>query len=142
MNRTGTAHWEGGFKGGKGVLSTQSGALDNVTYSGRSRFETEPGTNPEELVAAAHAGCFTMMIAVLLEEKGLAARTLDTKANVKLEKLEDGYAITAVHLDVTGSGEGINAEIFEEVVGNAKEVCPISRLLRGSAKTTSEAHWK
>src|SRR5580698_1422850 len=100
MQRTGTAHWSGGLKDGKGTVSTQSGVLKQTQYSFSTRFEDGIGTNPEELIAAAHAGCFTMALSAQLGNAGLTAESIDTTAAVTLEKVEGGFSITAVHLDV------------------------------------------
>uniref|UniRef100_UPI00374D7302 OsmC family peroxiredoxin n=1 Tax=Flavobacterium sp. TaxID=239 RepID=UPI00374D7302 len=109
MIRTAKAHWEGNLKEGKGALSTQSGVLENTNYSFKTRFEEgEEGTNPEELLAAAHAGCFTMAVTSMLNAKGITANKLDTEATLTME----GLSITGIHLNITGSIPGINAEEF------------------------------
>ena len=135
MKRTASAHWAGNLKEGKGELTTQSGILQNTNYSFKTRFaDGEKGTNPEELLAAAHAGCFTMTVNAALREKGLNATALDTEATVKLE----GLAITAVHLAVTGKVSGISAEEFEIIAKSAEKNCLISKVLNISI--SSEAH--
>src|SRR6476659_4100661 len=106
MKNFGTAVWRGGLKDGKGAISTQSGALKEYPYGFASRFEGKPGTNPEELIGAAHAGCFTMALSLILGEAQLTAAQMDTKAEVTLEKLADGFAITAVHLTLRAKVPG------------------------------------
>ncbi|HWZ23245.1 MAG TPA: OsmC family peroxiredoxin [Cytophagaceae bacterium] len=136
MKRTGKAHWSGTLKEGKGELSTESGILDKTNYSFKTRFaEGEKGTNPEELLAAAHAGCFTMAVGAILTEKGLNPKSLDTEATVSME----GLSITAVHLSITGSVAGISADDFTAVTKDAEKNCLISKVL--SIPITSEAHF-
>lgn len=132
MDRTASAHWSGGLKDGKGTLTTQSGVLQQTAYSFAKRFESEPGTNPEELIAAAHAGCFTMALSAQLGNAGMTAQSLDTTATVTLEKLESGFAITKVHLQVTARIPGADAAKFEQAAKNAKEGCPVSKLLKAA----------
>ena len=135
MERTAKAHWQGTFKEGKGTVSTQSGILEETNYSFKTRFdEGEKGTNPEELLGAAHAGCFTMSVAAILTKKGLNPTSLDTKATVSME----GLNITAVHLSITGVIPGINADEFSAVTTDAKKNCLISKIL--NIPVTSEAH--
>jgi lipoyl-dependent peroxiredoxin len=134
MKRTASAIWSGGLKEGKGSLSTQSGILDNTQYGFSTRFENGPGTNPEELIAAAHAGCFTMALSAQLGEAGMTAQRLHTSASVSLDKIENGFAITAVHLDLVASIPGANQQAFEAAVEKAKVGCPVSKLL--NAKIT------
>ncbi|MFA6126277.1 MAG: OsmC family protein [Bacteroidales bacterium] len=134
MVRTAKAHWSGTLKEGNGTLTTQSGVLDKTKYSFTTRFENEKGTNPEELIGAANAGCFTMWVASLLTKKGLNPTSLDTEAKVTLE----GTAITGIHLSITGSVPGINAKDFEAVTKDAEKDCIISKAL--SVPITSEAH--
>jgi len=134
MVRTAKAHWTGTLKEGAGTLTTQSGVLDNTKYSFTTRFEGEKGTNPEELIGAANAGCFTMWVSSLLTQKGLTPASLETEATVTLE----GTTITGIHLSITGSVPGINAEDFEAVTKAAEKDCIISKAL--SVPITSEAH--
>lgn len=135
MKRTAKAHWEGNLKEGKGNLTTQSGILDKTNYSFKTRFaEGETGTNPEELLAAAHAGCFTMAVGAILTEKGLTPTALDTEATVSME----GLSITAVHLSITGSVTGISPEEFEAITKGAEQNCLISKVL--NIAISSEAH--
>ena len=130
INRTGSAAWQGGIKDGKGSISTQSGALKAYPYGFASRFEGTPGSNPEELIAAAHSACFTMALSLILGEAKLTAEQLDTSAQVSLESVEGGYAITAVHLTLKGKVPGATAEQFVELANKAKAGCPVSKLLK------------
>ncbi len=137
MIRTAKAHWEGNLKEGTGTLSTQSGVLENTNYSFKTRFEEgEKGTNPEELLAAAHAGCFTMAVSSMLNAKGITANKLDTEATLTME----GLNITGIHLNITGSIPGINAEEFATITKDAKKNCLISKAL--SIPITSEVHFE
>jgi len=130
INRHGSAVWEGGIKDGKGAISTESGALKAYPYGFGSRFEGKPGTNPEELIAAAHAGCFTMALSLILGEAKLVAVHMETSAKVTLEQVTGGYAITAVHLALTAKIPGADQATFEKLAGNAKAGCPVSKLLK------------
>jgi lipoyl-dependent peroxiredoxin len=137
MQTYGSAAWQGGIKDGKGAISTKSGALKEYPYGFSSRFEGKPGTNPEELIGAAHAGCFTMALSLILGEAGLKAEHMETKADVTLEKVGDGFAITAVHLSLDAKVPGATQSKLEELAGKAKAGCPVSKLL--NAKITMEA---
>ncbi|MFL1405465.1 OsmC family protein [Marinobacter sp. M1N3S26] len=137
MKRTGSAIWQGGLKDGKGKLATQSGVLSDSRYGFQTRFEEEPGTNPEELIAAAHAGCFSMALSMILGEADLTPDKIDTKAHLTLDKTEDGFAITRVHLDVTARVPGADQAQFEELAQKAKVGCPVSRVLK--AEITMDA---
>jgi osmotically inducible protein OsmC len=130
MTTFGTARWRGGLKDGKGAISTKSGALNEYPYGFASRFEGKPGTNPEELIGAAHAGCFTMALSLILGEAGLTADEMNTKAEVTLEKQADGFAITKVHLTLTAKIPGTDAAKFQELAAKAKAGCPVSKLLK------------
>ena len=130
MTTFGTAVWHGGLKDGKGAISTKSGALNAYPYGFASRFEGKPGTNPEELIGAAHAGCFTMALSLILGEAGLTADEMNTKADVTLEKLADGFAITKVHLTLRAKIPGCDDAKFQELAGKAKAGCPVSKLLK------------
>ena len=130
INKTGSAHWEGGIKDGKGAISTETGALNAYPYGFASRFEGKPGSNPEELVGAAHAACFTMALSLILGEAGLKADALDTTARVTLDKLEDGYAITAIHLSLQGKVPGADQATFQSLADKAKAGCPVSKLFK------------
>ena len=137
MKRTASAVWQGGLKDGKGSISTDSGVLENTQYSFSTRFEEGKGTNPEELIAAAHAGCFSMALSGQLGNAGLTAERINTSAAVTLEKTDAGFTITKVHLDVTAKIPGATDEAFQTAAGNAKAGCPISRLLK--AEITMDA---
>ena len=130
MQTYGSAVWQGGIKDGKGAISTKSGALADYPYGFSSRFEGKPGTNPEELIGAAHAGCFTMALSLILGEAGLTADEMNTKAEVTLEKVADGFAITKVHLTLNAKIPGCDDAKFQELAGKAKAGCPVSKLLK------------
>jgi osmotically inducible protein OsmC len=132
MQRTATAHWTGGLKDGRGTISTQSKVLNNTQYSFSTRFENGIGTNPEELIAAAHAGCFSMALSAELGKAGLTPETIDTTATLSLEKTDAGFTITTVHLDVAVKLPGADAQKFEEVAQAAKKGCPVSRVLNAN----------
>jgi osmotically inducible protein OsmC len=132
INRTGSAVWSGGLKDGKGKLSTQSGVLKDTPYGFKTRFEDSPGTNPEELIAAAHAGCFTMALSAQLGEAGMTATRLETTASVSLDKADGGFAITAVHLTLVATIPGASEEAFKAAAMRAKEGCPVSKLLKAT----------
>lgn len=130
MKKFGQAAWSGGIKDGKGAISTESGALKDYPYGFASRFEGQPGTNPEELIGAAHAGCFTMALSLILGQAGLTAEHMETKAEVTLEKEGEGFAITAVHLTLRARIPGADEATFQELAGKAKAGCPVSKLLK------------
>lgn len=130
INRTGSAAWQGGIKDGKGSISTESGALKAYPYGFASRFEGMPGTNPEELIGAAHAGCFTMAFSLILGQSNLVAEHMETSAKVTLEQVEGGYAITAVHLTLKAKIPGADQATFEKLSAMAKAGCPVSKLLK------------
>ncbi len=129
MKTFGTAEWHGGFKDGRGAISTKSGALDKYPYGVASRFEGTPGTNPEELIGASHAGCFTMALSLFLGEEGLTAERLETRSDVELEKDGGGFAVKKVHLTLHAKIPGVDEAKFQEIAKKAKENCPISKLL-------------
>jgi osmotically inducible protein OsmC len=137
MKRKASAVWQGGLRDGKGRLSTPSGVLSDTQYSFATRFEDGIGTNPEELIAAAHAGCFSMALSGQLGDAGLTARSIQTTATVTLERTDAGFTITAVHLDVSAAIPGASAAAFATAAENAKAGCPVSRLL--NAKITMDA---
>ena len=137
MKRTASAIWRGGLKDGKGAISTQSGVLSNTQYSFTTRFESGIGTNPEELIAAAHAGCFSMALSAQLGTAGLAPESIATTATITLEKLDAGWTITASQLDVSAKVPGATPAAFEKAAQDAKAGCPVSRLL--NAKITMDA---
>jgi osmotically inducible protein OsmC len=138
MVRKASAVWNGSLKEGKGTISTESGVLASTRYSFSTRFENEHGTNPEELIAAAHAGCFTMALSGQLGNAGMTAESLETTAAVTLEKLEAGFTITKIHLDVTARIPGADQAAFEKAAANAKAGCPISRLLKAEITMTAK----
>jgi len=131
---TGSAVWSGGIKDGKGAISTKSGALKDYPYGFFSRFEGKPGSNPEELLGAAHAACFTMALSLILGEAKLTAEKMETTAEVSLDKAEQGFAITSVHLSLKGKVPGADQAKFEELANKAKAGCPVSKVL--NAKIT------
>ena len=137
MNTFGAAVWEGGIRDGKGAISTKSGALDKYPYGFASRFEGNPGTNPEELIGAAHAGCLTVALSLILGEAQLTAEHMETRGEVTLDKVEDGFAITAVHLTLTAKIPGADPARFQELAAKAKAGCPVSKLL--NTKITLDA---
>lgn len=137
MLRKASAVWNGGLKDGKGQISTDSGVLKDTQYSFSTRFEDGIGTNPEELIAAAHAGCFSMALSGQLGNAGLTADSINTTAEVRLEKLDSGFAITKVHLTVRARVPGADNEAFMTAANNAKTGCPISKLL--NAEITMDA---
>ena len=132
MKRNASAEWKGGLKDGKGTISSDSGVLANTQYSFSTRFEDGKGTNPEELIAAAHAGCFSMALSAQLGTMGLTPARISTSASVSLDKVGDGFAITAVHLIVKASVPGADAAQFETAANNAKAGCPVSKVLKAT----------
>jgi osmotically inducible protein OsmC len=137
MKRKASAEWQGGLKEGKGKISTDSGVLQDTQYSFSTRFEEGKGTNPEELIAAAHAGCFSMALSGQLGNAGLTADSINTTAAVTLEKTDAGFTITKVHLEVRAKIPGASQEAFDSAANNAKAGCPVSRLLK--AEITMDA---
>jgi osmotically inducible protein OsmC len=137
IKRSGHAVWRGGLKDGKGTVSTDSGVLKDTPYDFRKRFESEKGTNPEELIAAAHAACFSMALSLFLAQEGMTAESIDTRATVTLEEVGGGFSVTASHLDTTVKIPGADRAKFEKAAEGAKSGCPISKLL--NAKITMEA---
>ena len=137
MRRKASAVWNGGLKDGKGMISTDSGVLSETQYSFSTRFEDGKGTNPEELIAAAHAGCFSMALSGQLGQAGLTAESINTTATVRLEKTDSGFAITSVHLEVKAKVPGADKQAFETAANNAKAGCPVSKVL--NAEITMEA---
>ena len=129
IKRKGSAAWQGGLKDGRGTISTESGALTAYPYGFAARFEGKRGTNPEELIAAAHASCFTMALSLILGEAKLTAERMDTTAEVTLEQVPDGFAITAVHLSLKAIIPGADQATFETLAAKAKAGCPVSKLL-------------
>ena len=132
-----SAHWEGDLKNGIGSLSTETNVLNKAPYGFKARFEGGKGTNPEELIGAAHAGCFSMALSMILGEANLKAESIDTEAQVTLEQLADGFSITAVHLILKAKIPGATQQQFDELTRKAKEGCPVSKVL--NAKITLDA---
>jgi osmotically inducible protein OsmC len=137
MLRKASAVWNGSLKEGKGKISTESKVLSNAQYSFSTRFENGIGTNPEELIAAAHAGCFSMALSAQLGNAGITPESIETTAAVTLEKVDAGFTVTKVHLDVTAKIPGANAAAFEKAAQDAKAGCPISRLLKAEITMTA-----
>jgi lipoyl-dependent peroxiredoxin len=137
MQRKASAVWQGGLKDGKGTLSADSGVLKQTPYSFAQRFESAPGTNPEELLAAAHAGCFTMALSAQLGAAGMTAERLETTATVTLEKVGDGFSITKSHLDLVAKIPGADQGKFDTAVKAAETGCPVSKLFKAEISVTS-----
>lgn len=132
MKKSASAHWSGGIKDGQGTISTETGVLSEAPYGFKSRFEDGPGTNPEELVAAAHAACYSMALSLGLGNAGLTATNIDTKATVTLAKDGDGFSITAVHLNCEAKVPGANAATFDDIAQATKLACPVSKVLKAA----------
>ncbi|WP_017429842.1 OsmC family protein [Vreelandella jeotgali] len=128
MDRHASAHWAGGLKDGKGTVSSESGVLDARPYNFGQRFENEPGTNPEELIGAAHASCFSMALSLVLGESGYTPDEVDTQARVTIRESDDGFEIPAIHLDVTATVPGADDAAFQQAAEGAKAGCPVSKL--------------
>jgi len=137
MDRKASAVWKGGLKDGKGEFSAPSGVFSHVPYSFKTRFEDAPGTNPEELIAAAHAACFSMALSAQLGAANLTPETINTTASLKMEKLDTGWAITTIHLDVNAKVPNADDAGFQKAAENAKTGCPVSKVL--NAKITMSA---
>lgn len=129
MKKTASAVWQGDLKSGKGTISTQSGALNDNPYGFNTRFEDTPGTNPEELIGAAHASCFSMALSMMLGQAGLTAERIDTKAEVTLDKVGEGFSITAIALTLKARVPGADENQFQQIANQAKEGCPVSKVL-------------
>lgn len=129
IHKKGQAHWEGDIKRGKGTISTESKALDNQPYGFNTRFEGKPGTNPEELIGAAHSACFSMALSLMLGEAGFTPESIDTVADVSLDKVDGGFGITKVALQSKVKLPGIAKDQFDKIIQQAKAGCPISKLL-------------
>ena len=132
MQRKASAVWKGGLKDGKGTVSATSGVLSNTPYSFSTRFENAPGTNPEELIAAAHAACFSMALSAQLGGANLTPENISTSATLTMEKQDSGWAITAVHLDVVARVPNADAAAFQKAADNAKSGCPVSKVLKAN----------
>jgi len=139
MKRSASAVWNGGLQTGKGAVSTGAGALKNVPYNFKMRFADEPGTNPEELIAAAHAACFSMALSAQLEKEGLSPDSIDTTATVTFEKVGDAFSVTESHLQTNVKSANADPAKFKTATDNAKNGCPISRLLAPGTKITMDA---
>jgi osmotically inducible protein OsmC len=137
MQRKASAVWKGGLKDGKGTVSATSGVLSNTPYSFTTRFENTPGTNPEELIAAAHAACFSMALSAQLGAANLTPESINTTANLTMDKLDGGWTITAIELDVSARVPGATPEAFNKAADDAKSGCPVSKVLK--AKITMNA---
>jgi osmotically inducible protein OsmC len=137
MVRKASAVWKGSLKEGKGTISSDSGVLSNTPYSFSTRFENAKGTNPEELIAAAHAGCFTMALSAQLGNAGITPESLETTASLTLDKLDAGWTVTKIHLDVTARIPGADKAAFDKAAESAKAGCPISRLLKAEITMTA-----
>lgn len=138
MKRKASAVWRGGLKDGRGTISTDSGVLSDTQYSFSTRFEDGIGTNPEELIGAAHAGCFSMALSGQLGNAGMTAESINTTATVTLDKTEAGFTITAIHLDVKAKIPGADQQAFETAANNAKAGCPVSRLFNAEITMTAQ----
>lgn len=138
MIKKGSAIWRGTIKDGQGTISTETGALQNAPYGFGSRFASESGTNPEELIAAAHAACFSMALSLMLSEAGHAAETIETEARVSIEKQDSGFAITSSHLSVKATVPGIPESLFNEIAQQAKQGCPVSKVLNADISMDAE----
>jgi osmotically inducible protein OsmC len=132
MKKSASAHWSGGIKDGQGSMSTETGTLREAPYGFSSRFEDGPGTNPEELIGAAHAGCYSMALSLELGKSGLTPDRIDTTAIVTLEKDGDGFAITAVHLICNAAVPGADKATFEKIAEATKQGCPVSKVLKAT----------
>lgn len=137
MQRGATAVWEGGLKDGRGKVSTESGALSDAQYSFGTRFENGTGTNPEELLASAHAGCYSMALSLVLGEADITPEHIHTSATVTIEPSDDGFTITTVHLDTRIKAPGADRAMVEEAAGKAKAGCPVSKLFNAQINLTT-----
>lgn len=130
IHKKGQAHWEGDIKSGKGTVSTESGVLNQQPYGFNTRFEGAAGTNPEELIGAAHAACFSMALSLMLGEEGYKAESIDTTADVSLDKKDGGFAITKIALSSSVKVPGVDSEAFDKIIQKAKAGCPVSQLMK------------
>jgi osmotically inducible protein OsmC len=138
MQRKASAVWKGGLKDGKGTVSSASGVLSNTPYSFTTRFENAPGTNPEELIAAAHAACFSMALSAQLSGASLTPESISTSATLTMEKLDSGWTITAVHLEVAARVPNADKAAFDKAAENAKSGCPVSKLLKAEISMNAQ----
>jgi osmotically inducible protein OsmC len=137
IKRSGSAYWHGGIKDGSGTISTKSRALNEIPYGFKSRFESGPGTNPEELIGAAHAGCFTMALSLILGQAGMTAESLKTTSTISLNQEGDGFTITAAHLDLVAKIPGATDEAFQNAAKAAEKNCPVSKLMKAEITLTA-----
>lgn len=137
MKRFASAKWQGALKDGKGTMSTGSGVLTDINYDFGKRFGDDPGTNPEELIAAAHAGCFSMALSNILAEAGTVPENIATKSTLNFEKTDAGFTITAIHLDVEVTAEGLDDAALQDAAAKAKAGCPVSRALKADISMTA-----
>jgi osmotically inducible protein OsmC len=138
MQRKASAVWKGGLKDGKGSISAPGGVLNNTSYSFTTRFENAPGTNPEELIAAAHAGCFSMALSAQLGGANLTPESISTSVTLSLDKLDSGWTITASHIDVVGRVPGADAATFQKYAEAAEKGCPVSKVLNAKITMTAK----
>lgn len=136
--KSASARWEGDLKSGKGRISTESGALKDTPYGFNTRFEGQPGSNPEELIGAAHAGCFSMALSKILGDAGIVAKSIETEAKVSLDKVGEGFDITKIHLNLKVSAPGSDKNKIEECAAAAKEGCPVSKVLNAEITLDAE----
>jgi lipoyl-dependent peroxiredoxin len=132
IKKSGSAYWHGGIKDGGGTISTQTGVLKEAPYGFKSRFEGGPGTNPEELIGAAHAGCFTMALSLILGQSGMTAESLRTTSTITLEQQGEGFTITAAHLELVAKIPGASDEAFQKAADAAEKNCPVSKLMKAT----------
>ncbi|MBE9168576.1 OsmC family protein [Pleurocapsales cyanobacterium LEGE 06147] len=142
LQRTASAVWNGTLKEGQGQISATSGVLSSTPYSFATRFENQPGTNPEELIAAAHAACYSMALTLTLNEKGYQPQQVETKAICTIESQDGGFKITKIHLETQGHVSGVDAETFNQIAREAEQICPVSNALRGSVAIELKASLK
>ncbi|MCB2205847.1 OsmC family protein [bacterium] len=138
MQRFASAQWQGALKDGKGTMTTGSGVLTDIAYDFGKRFADEPGTNPEELIAAAHSGCFSMALANILDGDGFPPQSVETKATMDFEKTDAGFTITKIHLDTVVKAEGLTEAALQDCAGKAKAGCPVSRALTAEITFTAK----
>ncbi|AFZ33078.1 peroxiredoxin, OsmC subfamily [Gloeocapsa sp. PCC 7428] len=142
LQRTASATWNGTVKEGQGQISAASGVLQNIPYSFATRFENQPGTNPEELIAAAHAACYSMALTLTLNQKGYQPQQVQTQATCTIESQDGGFKITKMQLETQGDISGIDAETFNQIAQEAEQICPVSNALRGSVAIDLKASLK
>jgi osmotically inducible protein OsmC len=138
IKKSGSAYWKGGIKDGGGTISTQTGVLKEAPYGFKARFEGGPGTNPEELIGAAHAGCFTMALSMILGQAGMTAESLRTTSTITLEQQGEGFTITAAHLDLVAKIPGATDEAFQKAAEGAEKNCPVSKLMKATITLTAK----